>query len=147
MGEVFAENCAVISEKELICNDVACEDRKILFLNMQNILTTCRRACAFHARLIKKMFRISAQKNLNMSFRMMHTASKSLRKRLLSYFSEQALEHGSLHFTTPFNRHQLADYLAVNRSALSIELSKMQDDGLLTYHRNEFTLRENLNYE
>ena len=84
---------------------------------------------------------------MNMSFRMMHTASKSLRKRLLSYFSEQALEHGSLHFTTPFNRHQLADYLAVNRSAMSNELSKMQDDGLLTYHRNEFTLRENLNYE
>ena len=62
MGEVFAENYAAISGKGLICDVIACEDRKIIFLNMQNILTTCRRACAFHARLIKNMFRISAQK-------------------------------------------------------------------------------------
>lgn len=73
---------------------------------------------------------------------MMHTASKSLRERLLSYFSEQALEHGSSHFSIPFNRQQLADYLSVNRSAMSKELSKMQEDGLIAYRKNEFTLKE-----
>ena len=73
---------------------------------------------------------------------MMHTASKSLRERLLSYFSEQALEHGSAHFTIPFNRQQLADYLAVNRSAMSNELSKMQAEGLIAYRKNEFLLKE-----
>ena len=88
------------------------------------------------------MLRISAQKNLNMSSRMMHTASKSLRERLLSYLSEQALERGSAHFTIPFNRQQLADYLAVNRSAMSNELSKMQEEGLITYRKNEFILNE-----
>lgn len=86
------------------------------------------------------MLRISAQKNLNLSSRMMHTASKSLRERLLSYLSEQALEHRSSRFTIPFDRQQLADYLAVDRSAMSNELSKMQKDGLITYHKNEFTL-------
>ena len=73
---------------------------------------------------------------------MMHTASKSLRERLLSYLSEQALEHGSSHFTIPFDRQQLADYLAVDRSAMSNELSKMQKDGLISYHKSEFTLNE-----
>lgn len=73
---------------------------------------------------------------------MMHTASKSLRERLLSYLSEQALEHGSSHFTIPFDRQQLADYLAVDRSAMSNELSKMQKDGLITYHKNEFKLND-----
>ena len=78
---------------------------------------------------------------------MMHTASKSLRERLLSYLSEQALEQGSVHFTIPFDRQQLADYLAVDRSAMSNELSKMQKDRLITYHRNEFTLSEAARHE
>lgn len=140
-GEVFAENFAAIPGKELVCDVVACAETEVLFLNMQKLLTTCERACAFHNRLIQNMLRISAQKNLNMSSRMMHTASRSLRERLLSYFSEQVLEHESPHFTIPFNRQQLAEYLGVNRSAMSNELSKMQEDGFLTYHRNEFTLK------
>lgn len=143
-GEVFAENFAAIPGKELVCDVVACAETEVLFLNMQKLLTTCERTCAFHTRLIMNMLRISAQKNLNMSSRMMHTASRSLRERLLSYFSEQALEHGSPHFTIPFNRQQLAEYLGVNRSAMSNELSKMQEDGFLTYHRNEFTLKETI---
>lgn len=141
-GQVFAENYAAIPGKELICDIVSCEETEVLFLNMRNMLTTCQRGCVFHTRIIQNMLKISAQKNLNLSTRMMHTASKSLRERLLSYLSEQALEHGSTHFTIPFDRQQLADYLAVDRSAMSNELSKMQKDGLITYHRNEFTLNE-----
>ncbi len=146
-GEVFAENFAAIPGKELVCDVVACEATQVIFLNMRNMLTMCQRGCAYHNRLIQNMLRISAQKNLNMSSRMMHTASKSLRERLLSYLSEQALAHGSVHFTIPFNRQQLAEYLGVNRSAMSNELSKMQEDGFLTYHRNEFTLKETIHYE
>ena len=141
-GEVFAENYAAIPGKELLCDVVASEDTEVVFLTMKHVLTTCRKGCAYHNRIIQNMLRISAQKNLNMSSRMMHTASKSLRERLLSYFSEQALEQGSAHFTIPFNRQQLADYLAVNRSAMSNELSKMQAEGLIAYRKNEFTLKE-----
>ena len=141
-GEVFAENYAAIPGKEPVCDVVACEDTRVLFLKMQSVMTTCRMGCAYHNRIIQNMLRISAQKNLNMSSRMMHTASKSLRERLLSYLSEQALERGSAHFTIPFNRQQLADYLAVNRSAMSNELSKMQEEGLITFRKNEFILNE-----
>lgn len=140
-GQIFGENYAAIPGKDLICDVIACEETRVLFLNMQKLLTPCQRACTFHTRLIKNMLRISAQKNLNLSTRMMHTASYSLRERLLSYLSEQALEAGSSHFTIPYNRQQLADYLAVNRSSMSKELSKMQEDGLITYRKNEFTLK------
>lgn len=140
-GQIFGENYAAIPGKDLICDVIACEETRVLFLNMQKLLTPCQRACAFHTRLVKNMLRISAQKNLNLSTRMMHTASYSLRERLLSYLSEQALEAGSSHFTIPYNRQQLADYLAVNRSSMSKELSKMQEDGLITYRKNEFTLK------
>ena len=73
---------------------------------------------------------------------MMHTAPKGLRDRLLSYLSEQSIIHGSTYFMIPFDRRQLADYLGVDRSAMSNELSKMQKDGLISYKKNKFVLNE-----
>lgn len=144
-GEIFAENYAAIPGKEMVCDVVVAEDTEVLFLNMDKLLTTCQKGCAFHNQLIHNLLRISAQKNLNLSTRMMHIAPKSIRERLLSYLSEQAMEHGSAHFTIPFSRQQLADYLGVDRSATSSELSKMQKDGLITFHKSEFTLNEAVN--
>lgn len=140
-GKIFAENYAAIPGKELICDVVAAEDSEILFLGFTELLTTCQHACSFHHRLIHNLLRISAQKNLDLSSRMMHTAPKSLRERLLSYLSEQAMINGTTHFTIPFDRQQLADYLGVDRSAMSNELSKMQKDGLIAFKKNEFTLQ------
>lgn len=139
-GDVFGENYAAIPNKELICDVTAAEDSEILFLNIQALLKTCERVCSFHHRIIQNMLCISAQKNLALSTRMMHIAPKSIRSRLLSYLSEQAAEYGSSHFTIPFNRQQLAEYLSVNRSAMSNELSKMQKDGLIKYRKSEFIL-------
>lgn len=141
-GRIFAETYAAIPGKELLGDVVAAEKCKILFLNMDKLLTTCQNGCAFHNRIVHNLIRISAMKNLNLSTRMMHTAPKSIRERLLSYFSEMAMESGNARFTVPFSRQQLADYLGVDRSALSAELSKMQRDGLITYHKNDFTLNE-----
>jgi len=141
-GKIFAENYAAIPGKELICDVVAAEDSEILFLDFTKLLTTCQHGCNYHHRLIHNLLRISAQKSLNLSSRMMHTAPKALRDRLLSYLSEQAMINGSTHFTIPFNRQQLADYLGVDRSAMSNELSKMQKDGLITFKKNEFRLND-----
>ena len=141
-GDIFAENYAAIPGKELLCDVVAAEDSDVLFLSLGKVLATCKNSCPFHHRLTHNLLRISAQKNLNLSTRMMHIAPKAIRERLLSYLSEQAMENGAAHFTIPFSRQQLADYLGVDRSALSNELSKMQRDGLIEYRKNEFTLNE-----
>ncbi|MBQ7670482.1 MAG: Crp/Fnr family transcriptional regulator [Clostridia bacterium] len=146
-GSIFAENYAAVPGKELICDVVAAEDARVVFLDMNKLESTCGKSCTFHNRLIHNLLKISAQKNLGLSSRMMHIAPKSLRERLLSYLSEQAMEHGSAHFTIPFDRQQLADYLGVDRSAMSNELSKMQKDGLIAYCKNEFTLKEAVRYE
>lgn len=139
-GEIFAENYAAVPDKELLCDVVAAEDSQILFLDIARLLTTCQNSCSYHHKLIHNLVRISALKSLNLSGRMMHTAPKGLRDRLLSYLSEQAMIHASAHFTIPFDRQQLADYLGVDRSALSNELSKMQKDGLIQFKKNVFTL-------
>ena len=82
----------------------------------------------------------TAEKNLKLSRRIFHTSSKSIRGRLISYFSQQVRQNGSYQFTIPFNRKQLADYLGVDRSALSNELSKMQKEGILSYEKNTFRM-------
>ena len=142
-GDVFAQNFAAIPGRELNCDVVAAEDTEVLFVDIHRLLSTCQNSCPFHRRLIHNLIRISAEKSLSLSNRMMHTAPKSIRDRLLSYLSEQATRNRSPRFSIPFSRQQLADYLGVDRSALSNELSKMQRDGLITYRKNEFQLNNN----
>ncbi len=144
-GAIFAENYAAIPGKELLCDVVAAEETEVLFLDLSKLMATCESACGFHQRLIYNLLRISAQKSLNLSSRMMHIAPKSLRGRLLSYLSEQAMINGNVRFQIPFDRQQLADYLGVDRSAMSNELSKIQRDGLISFKKNEFTLNEGWN--
>ena len=139
-GQVFAETYACVPGEPLMISVVAAEATQVLFLDMERVLHLCSNTCGFHSKLIRNLLTISSQKNLNLSRRIFHTSSKSIRGRLLSYLSFQATQQGSRNFEIPFNRQQLADYLSVDRSAMSNELSKMQRDGLLRVERNHFTL-------
>lgn len=139
-GQLFAETYACIPGEPLLVNVRASEKSTILFMNAARVMTTCAHSCLYHNKLIQNLLQISAQKNLNLSRRSVHTASKSIRGRLLSYLSEQSKLAGSYEFTIPFDRQQLADYLGVERSALSNELSKMQKDKLISFRKNEFSI-------
>ena len=119
---------------------VAAEACDILFLDVGRMLQVCPNSCGFHNKLIRNLLSIASQKNLTLSRRIFHTSSKTIRGRLLSYLSFQSVKHGSREFEIPFNRQQLADYLSVDRSAMSNELSKMQREGLLTVDRSHFIL-------
>ena len=139
-GSLFGEAYAAIPGRELLYDVAAAEDSSILFFNMERLLSVCSESCAFHQRIIRNMIRISAESSLSLVSRMMHIAPHTIRERLLSYLSEQAVSAGSSSFTIPFSRQQLADYLGVDRSALSNELSRMRKEGLLTVRKNAFTL-------
>lgn len=141
-GQIFAETYACIPGEALMVSIVAVETAEILFLYTNRLLNTCKNACSHHNKLIQNLLTITAQKNLNLSRHILHTSSKTIRGRLLSYLSYQAGQQGNCQFTISFNRQQLADYLGVDRSSLSNELSKMQKDGLLTVNKNHFCLKE-----
>lgn len=141
-GMVFAETYAFLPGEPLMVSAVASEPSEILFLNGARILQSCPNACIHHSKLIRRLLTISSQKNLNLSRRIFHTSAKTIRGRLVSYLSGQAAQSQSPDFTIPFNRQQLADYLSVDRSALSNELGKMQRDGLLQVNKNHFILKE-----
>ncbi len=142
VGEVFAETYACLPGQPLLVNAVASERSEILFMEMGKLLTLCPGGCSYHNRLIQNLLTLTARKNLTLSRRILHTSAKSIRGRLLSYFSEQALLQGGYRFSIPFNRQQLADYLGVDRSALSNELSKMKREGLIAYEKNTFILTQ-----
>ena len=139
-GAVFGEAYACVPGEALLISVCAAEETRVLFLNVGKLLTVCGNACPFHARLIRNLLSISAGKNLQLSRRIFHTTPKSIRGRLQSYFSECAKKSGSLTFKLPFNRQQLADYLGVDRSAMSSELSKMQRDGLIQVQDGTITM-------
>lgn len=139
-SQIFAESYACTPGEPLMVDVTAAEPCEVLFLSISRVLQTCPRTCAHHTRLIRALLALTAQKNLTLSRKIFHTAPKSIRARLLSYLSWQAIRNGSRCFTIPFDRRQLAEYLNVDRSALSNELSKMRREGLLRAEKNRFEL-------
>lgn len=139
-GEVFAESYACMPEEPMMVSVTAAETAEVLFLRMDRVLSVCPQACPCHTGLIRNLLALSARKNLELSRKILHTSAKSIRGRLLSYLSDQAARCGSRSFTIPVDRQQLASYLNVDRSAMSHELSKMRQEGLLRVTRNRFEL-------
>ncbi len=142
-GGVFAEAYACIPSEPMVVDAVANEDCECLFISVPRLFTPCP-VCEGQNRLIQNLVMISARKNMELSKRSLHTSPKTIRGRLLSYFSQQISAQGSNKITIPFDRQQLADYLNLDRSALSKELGKMRRDGLLEYHKNTFEIEMDL---
>ncbi len=140
-GEVFGETYACVPGERLMVNVVAAEPAEILFLDVNHVLKTCPNACGFHQQLVHNLVNVMASKNLALTRKISHTAPKTIRGRLMSYLSYQVLRQGSFELELPFDRQQLADYLVVDRSAMSAELGKMKADGLLEYRKNRFLIR------
>lgn len=140
IGEMFGE-AYVSPQSGPILNDVvAVEDSVIIFFDVRKILTVCSSSCRFHSMVIQNLFFAISDKNRKLVQKLGHMSKRSTREKLISYLSEEAKKQNNNSITIPFNRQQLADFLSVDRSAMSNELCKMRDDGLLTFDRNRFTL-------
>lgn len=140
-GDIFAETVASIAEGSVV-SVIAAEKSEVLFMGVQKIITTCSRSCVFHHIIVENMVKLLAQKNLTLMQKMNHITKRSTREKLLSFLSEQARIQGKNTFTIPFDRQQLADYLCIDRSAMSSELSRMKKEGLIAYERNIFSLKQ-----
>lgn len=139
-GEIFGETYALISQEPMMVDVVANERCTVLYADLSQIFSPALAREAWYPALLQSLLFLSAQKNLELSLHSFHTFPKTIRGRLLSYFKTQTLRSGKLSFAIPLNRQQLADYLNVDRSALSAELCKMRDEGLLTFWKNQFSL-------
>ena len=133
-GEVFA--CAGVYQSPVTIQ--AAEDTEILFINYKKIITSCSAACPFHAKLIENMLTVIAEKCLKLNQKIEILSNRTTREKLLCFFDVQ--RGPATKFTIPFNRAELAHYLCVDRSAMSNELCKMRNEGLINFHKNEFEI-------
>lgn len=138
-GQVFGETYAYLQKEILPVDAVANQDCRVLLINIGLTLERGK-GHSWREKMLQNLLAASFQKNLVLSSRSFHTASKSCRGRLLSYLSQEALKGGTREFDIPFNRQQLADYLNLERTNMSKELSKMQKEGLIEFRKNHFVI-------
>jgi CRP-like cAMP-binding protein len=139
-GGMFGEAFSCAGVVRLPVSVIAASETNLLMIDLKRVVTICSSACEYHTRLIKNLLRALAKKNLSLIQKMEHITRRTTREKLLSFLSAQAKDAGNSSFEISFNRQELADYLAVDRSAMSAELSKIRNEGLLRYERNHFIL-------
>ncbi len=140
VGEMFGE-AYVAPESGAVSHDVvAVENSVVILFDVKRVLTTCSSACRFHSMIVQNLFFAISEKNRKLVQKLGHMSRRTTREKLISYLSEEAKKQSSSSFTIPFNRQQLADFLSVDRSAMSNELCKMRDEGKILFEKNKFTL-------
>jgi len=141
-GDFFAEPYAATPGSVLNISVVANEETEILMLNVSRLLTVCQTACTHHTRLIQNLVSVLAGKVLLFNNKITHMSKRSTREKLLSYLSSESIRQGKLSFDIPYDRQQLADFLSVERAAMSVEISKLKKEGILETDRNHFVLHK-----
>ena len=140
-GQTFAAAYACAPGSLLNVSVLAETPVTAMFLNVKRVLNVCPSACEHHSRIIRNLLGELAEKNLRFGEKLTHMGQRTTRAKLMSYFSAEAQRLGTYEFDIPFSRQQLADYLAVERSGLSLELGKMRSEGLLDFHKSHFILK------
>jgi CRP-like cAMP-binding protein len=128
-GELFAEAFSFAGLETMPVSVIAIKDSTVLLLDCKRVLTSCSNSCHFHSLLLKNLLQEMAQKNLALSQKIRYMSQKTTKEKLMSYLLDQAKQHRSSEFTIPFDRQALADYLGVERSAMSAEISKLKRSG------------------
>ena len=139
-SDMFGETFACGEDSLSVVTFVVSTDAKILFMPFHRVMHNCANACAFHQKLIENMVKVIAGKNRELMRKIEVVSKRTIREKLLAYLSLQAQTQDSPYFDIPLGRVELADYLCVDRSALTRELAKMRDEGILDYDRNSFRL-------
>lgn len=135
-GEAFA--CAGLSVSPVTV--VAASDCEVMLIDFARLTTTCPASCSFHSQLIRNMLGVIARKNIALNQKMQFITLRTTREKLAAYLLHHYAQAGQADFSIPLNRSELADFLCVDRSAMSRELSAMRDDGWISFERSRFTI-------
>ena len=139
-GEVFGEAFACAQVENMPVSVIANEPAEVMFINCEHILHTCKNSCAFHQQLIFNLMKDIANKTIMFHQKLEITSKRTTRDKLMTYLNIQAKKKKGNSFTIPFDRQELADFLEVDRSGLSAEISKLRSEGVLESNKNHFTL-------
>ncbi len=133
--------CFAFAEDEPLSVDVeAFEPAEVMFVDARRITRSCKNACSFHGQVIVNLLKLIAEKNLVFHRKLLITAQRTTREKLMAYLFSEAKKYGSQTFEIPYDRQELADYLEVERSGLSAEIGKLRREGVLEAEKNRFTI-------
>lgn len=139
-GDVFGESYATAGVEVMPVSGFALRSCSVMMLECRKMLTVCSNACGFHNRLVKNLLQMVSQKNLQLSRKIQFMSQKTTREKLMAYLLDQAKQKGAAEFTIPMDRQSLADFLGVERSAMSAELGKLRKAGVLECKGSRFLL-------
>ena len=141
VGQSFATAFAFSPNSKLNVDVITETTSTIMYLNVNRILHICPTACIYHNRFIQNLLNEVAKNNLQLNEKLTHMGQRTTKAKLMSYLSTRSQQLNTYEFDIPYSRQELADYLAVDRSGLSLELAKMKKEGLLDYYKNHFILK------
>lgn len=139
-GEMFGESYAAPESGALMNDVMAMENSEVLFFNAKKVITVCPSACKFHTTVVQNLFFAVSEQNRKLIQKMSYLSKRTTREKLIAYLSDEAKHQNSGNVSIPYNRQELANFLSVERSAMSNELGKMRDEGLIAFNKNHFTL-------
>ena len=139
-SELFGESFACADAPKMPIDVIAAENSEIMLIDCKKIIVTCGSSCGFHNQMIFNLLKIVAQKNLLFNQKLEVTSKRTTREKLMAYLLLQAKKKGCNEFEIPYDRQELADYLEVDRSGLSAEISKLRNEGIVECRKNKFRL-------
>lgn len=138
--QIFGETFACAETDELPVSVIASENAEVLLLDSKRLTHSCRNACEFHNQMIFNLMKVMAKKNLIFNEKLEITGKRSTREKVMTFLLLQAKKHHSDTFTIPYNRQELADFLEVERSGLSVEISKLCKAGIIEADKKTFRI-------
>ena len=139
-SELFGESFACAGVAALPVSAVAVEDSRIMLIDCRRLTVSCTSACSFHSKMIFNLLQVVATKNLIFNQKIEITSHRTTREKLMAYLLMQAKQNKSSSFTIPYDRQALADYLSVDRSAMTVEIGKLRKDGIIACEKSHFEL-------
>ena len=139
-GDIFGEAFSFTGIATMPVSGYAVKNSRCMLLSCRRMMTVCSNACGFHNQLVKNLLQLVSRKNLMLNEKIRYMSKKTTREKLLAYLADQAKNEASAEFTIPYDRQALADYLGVERSAMSAEISKLRKDGILESDGSRFKL-------
>lgn len=139
-SELFGESFACAGMKSIPIDVVAAEDTEVMLIDCLRLTRSCSNSCAFHQQTIYNLLKVMATKNLIFHQKIEITSKSTTREKLMTYLLLQVKKNNSISFEIPYNRQELADYLGVERSGLSVEISKLCRQGLIEADKKKFKI-------
>ena len=139
-GHVYGLESAYAGEETYKDSLIAREKTLVMFMNKHRVITPCANKCRRHDIVVKHLMQMVAKSNMKLLDKITHLSKKTIREKLMSYLTALAKKRGTNYFELPYNKTELANYLSIDRTAMSAELTRMKQDGLIDFEKRQFHL-------